>query len=536
MRAHIARPRALASVLLLALTLSACSGSGGSSGYSGASNGPPAAQAPAAPPLAAPPAGAPPGAPQAPKPPAPQIPPKPLKETAEPAPAPQLNNFILTAEDPESTFALDVDTASFGVARAYLERGALPPAELVRVEEFVNTFDYRYPAPADTFGIAVDGVTSPFGTAGARLVRIGIQGMPVDPAQRQPAAITLVVDVSGSMDDPARLPLVKQSLSLLVTRLGPDDTVALVTYGDTARVALEPTSAAEQALLLQAIAALAPGGSTNAEAGLALGYEVATRTFDPGKSNRVILSSDGVANVGATGPGAILRTIGERADQGIYLTTVGFGMGDYNDYLMEQLANDGNGVYAYVDTVDEAEQLFGARLAGTLQTIAKDAKVQVVFNPEAVTGYRLLGYENRAMADADFRNDRADAGEVGAGHSVTALYEVVLAEPTRGDMFQVRLRWADPSSGEVQEIGRPFHSEELSGTFSGAAPELQLAASAATFAEILRGSAYTSELPLRDVRMVVARVAETRPEDLRTRELLAMIDKALALRGEGVAR
>jgi Ca-activated chloride channel family protein len=429
-----------------------------------------------------------------------------------------------------------VDTASFSVARAYLERDHLPPAELVRVEEFVNSFDYRYPAPADTFGISVDGATSPFGTPGARLVRIGIQGAPVDPTQRPPAAITLVVDVSGSMDEAARLPLVKQSLRLLVAQLSPEDTVALVAYGDTARIVLEPTSAGEQERVFGAIDTLAPGGSTNAEAGLALGYEVAISTFDPDKLNCVILSSDGVANVGATGPAAILRTIGERADQGIFLTTVGFGMGDYNDSLMEQLANDGNGAYAYVDDIDEAEQLFSAQLAGTLQVIAKDAKVQVVFNPAVVSGYRLLGYENRAMADADFRNDQADAGEIGAGHSVTALYEVLLADPAGGDMFQVRLRWADPSSGEVRELGRPFHSEELTSDFDGAAPELRLAASAATFAEILRGNAYASELPLRDVRQVVAQVVETRPEDLRARELLTMIDQALELRGEGIAR
>jgi Ca-activated chloride channel family protein len=520
MNGRLARSRHLLAVPLLALALAACDGgpTSSSAGVSG-SPPPPAAQAPASP--------------QPPAPPAPDAPTSPPKQPQSPAPV-AANHFTVTAEDPESTFALDVDTASFAVTRAYLERGALPPAELVRVEEFVNSFDYRYPAPAGTFGITVDGVTSPFGTPQGQLVRVGIQGLPIDATQRQPAVLTLVVDVSGSMAEAERLPLVKESLRLLVGQLGPQDTIALVSYGDTARVVLEPTPATDERVL-RAIETLAPGGSTNAEAGLKLGYEVAARAYDPAKSNRVILSSDGVANVGTTGPAAILRTIGERADQGVFLTTVGFGMGDYNDSLMEQLANDGNGVYAYVDTLDEARQLFGSQLAGTLQTIARDAKVQVIFNPEVVSAYRLLGYENRALADADFRNDRVDAGEIGAGHSVTALYEVVLARPS-GDLLQVRLRWADPQTGEVRELGRPFHSEGLASAFQAASPELQLAASAATFAEILRGSAYVNELPLRDVRRVVARVVEARPEDPRVRDLLAMIDQALALRGEGLAR
>lgn len=530
MRALLTRPAARVLVTLLTLSLVACSEVGGPAASPASSSRPPVAQ----PPQASHPAQSP-AAPQAAEPGDPARPtprPKPANE-AEPSPdLARFTSFTQTAEDPESTFALDVDTASFAVARAYLERGKLPPPELVRVEEFVNAFDYGYPAPTDTFGITVDGVASPFGTPGARLVRIGLQGRPVDAAQRRPAVLTLVVDTSGSMDEVARLPLVRQALALLVARLGPQDSVALVAYGDTARVVLEPTSAAEQERVLRAIEGLRPGGSTNAEAGLALGYELAARAFDPAKSNMVILSSDGVANVGATGPEAILHTIGEGADAGIFLTTVGFGMGDYNDYLMEQLANDGNGAYAYVDDLAEAEQLFGAQLTGTLQVIAKDAKAQVIFNPEVVSAYRLLGYENRALADADFRDDRVDAGEVGAGHSVTALYEVVLAKPT-GDLLQVRLRWADPGSGEVREIGRPFHSEELAGSFSEAAPELRLATAAATFAEILRGNAYASELSLRDVRLGVARIAEARPADLRTRELLTMIDQALELRGEG---
>ncbi|NJN17235.1 MAG: DUF3520 domain-containing protein [Oscillochloris sp.] len=526
-----ARARFHFAVLLIVLALVACGESGGAAVSSNAP--PPAAPPPAA---ARPPVVTAPTTAAQPEPAAAEGLPQPPKDAQEPAPIPDLNHFTQTAEDPESTFALDVDTASFTIARTYLEAGNLPPADLVRSEEFVNRFDYNYPTPGDTFGISVDGTTSPFATPNVRLVRIGIQGMPVDAGQRRPAVLTFVVDVSGSMDEPKRLPLVKQALRLLTARLGPEDTVALISYGDIARVVLEPTGAAEQERILRAIDALVPSGSTNAEAGLSLGYEIAAQAFDSAKINRVILNSDGVANVGATGPAAILRTIEQYAEQGIYLTTVGFGMGDYNDYLMEQLANDGNGAYAYVNDLAAAEELFGTQLTGTLQVIAQDAKVQVVFNPEVVSGYRLIGYENRAMADADFHNDAADAGEVGAGHSVTALYEVVLAEKTNGDMFQVRLRWADPNTGEVREIGRPFHSEELVGDFQQAAPELQLAVSAATFAEILRGNLYTSALSLHDVRDIVADVAETRPADTHTLELLRMINRALELRGEDVAR
>jgi Ca-activated chloride channel family protein len=455
-------------------------------------------------------------------------------DSAAPPPTPQpeqvaVNPFTTATSDSLSTFALDVDTASYSLARAYIERGALPPPEMVRVEEFVNAFDYAYQRPAQTFGITVDGVPAPNG-AGTQIVRVGIQGMEIDSGQRDPAVLTFVIDVSGSMQEPNRLPLVKESLRLLVEELREGDKVGIVVYGSRARVLLEHTPASDRERILSAIDSLGDEGSTNVEEGLRLGYDQAGRAFQRGASNRVILASDGVANVGATGPEAILRVIRDRAAQGVYLTTVGFGMGDFNDQLMEQLANDGNGSYAYVDDLDEARRIFVENLTGTLQVIAKDAKVQVVFNPAVVSQYRLLGYENRAVADADFRNDQVDAGEIGAGHSVTALYEVVLTEQAQGELLSVQLRWADPATGSVSEIAQPFSSADLGSDLSAAAPGLRLAATAAGFAEILRGSPYAGGLGFADLQALLAPLVAEQPNNASLLELRTLVDRASSLR------
>jgi Ca-activated chloride channel homolog len=443
----------------------------------------------------------------------------------------EVNPFTPTVADQLSTFALDVDTASYSAARGYIESGALPPPELVRVEEFLNAFDYRYPQPSDTFGITIDSAPAPFGQPGTQLVRVGIQGKTIEVSQRKDAMLTFVVDISGSMADANRLPLVKQALSLLVEQLRGGDKVAIVVYGDSAATVLEPTSIADKGRILAAIDSLQNEGSTNAEAGLKMAYELAGRAFMRDGINRVILCSDGVANVGQTGPEEILRSIRDAAEQGIYLTTVGFGMDDYNDYLMEQLANDGNGSYAYVDDIDEAKRIFVENLTGTLQVIAKDTKVQVVFNPEVVSQYRLLGYENRAVADTDFRNDKVDAGEIGAGHSVTALYEVVLTEQGSGEALNVQLRWADPDSGEVRELAQPFASTAFGDDLAAAAPELRLAIAVAAFAEQLRGSAYAADRPLSEVRELVAGVAQQLANDPAVQELLNLVTRAEQLAG-----
>jgi Ca-activated chloride channel family protein len=262
-----------------------------------------------------------------------------------------------------------------------------------------------------------------------------------------------------------------------------------------------------------------------------MGYELAAQHFTAGASNRVILCSDGVANVGATGPDEIRQAIRDYTAQGIYLTTVGFGMGDYNDYLMEQLADDGNGNYAYVDTLDAARRIFVENLTGTLQVIAKDAKIQVDFNPVVVDSYRLLGYENRDVADADFRNDRVDAGEVGAGHSVTALYEVVPTGQGRGTALTVRVRYAAPQGGEIHEIEQVFATSEFGTQFEAAAPSLQLAVAVAGFAEQLRGSAYAEDHTLADVLAIAQHVAPKLANDSDVQELVGLVERATGLRG-----
>lgn len=405
-----------------------------------------------------------------------------------------VNPFVDTAQDQLSTFALDVDTGAYSVARRYIQDGLLPPQEAVRVEEFVNYFDQGYAPPPDVaFAIYADGAPSPFHYDGSILLRIGVQGYDVPQAQRPPASLTFVIDVSGSMQRENRLELVKGALQMLVDGLRPDDTVSVVVYGSNARVELEPTAAADRARILDAIYRLQPEGSTNAEAGLRLGYQMANGAFRAGSINRVILASDGVANVGLTDPDGLAAQIRSQADGGIQLTTIGVGMGNFNDVLMEQLADQGDGHYAYVDTLAEAHRVFVEELTGTLQVIALDAKVQVDFNPQVVRQYRLIGYENRAVADQDFRNDSVDAGELGAGHTATALYAVQLHEGASGRLGTVQLRWRDPQTGQVQEINGNVNTWDLSTSFAEGDPRFQLAVVVAEYAELLRNSYWAGD-------------------------------------------
>ena len=294
------------------------------------------------------------------------------------------------------------------------------------------------------------------------------------------------------MDQGNRLGLVKQSLGLLLDQLRKDDKVGLVVYGSEARVLLEPTSDREK--IRQAIEQLVPTGATNAEAGIALGYDVAGRSFRPGAINRVLLCSDGVANVGATGPEEILQRIQREARRGIELTTLGFGMGNYSDALMEQLSNKGNGRYAYLDDLKEARKVFVEELTGTLQTIAEDAKVQVEFFPAAVTRWRLIGYENRDIPDEKFRDNTVDAGEIGAGHSVTALYEVQLTPQAAGKIASLHLRYRVPVTGELRETIHDLRASQLVADWKNASPGFRLASLVVEFAETLRGSSHAGDL------------------------------------------
>ena len=440
-----------------------------------------------------------------------------------------VNPSIDTEDDRLSTFALDVDSGSYTIMRNYLSEGNLPPSDSVRVEEYVNYFEQGYPNPPphQAFGIYVDGAPAPF-TQSERyqMLRVGIQGYQVPEEERKDASLTFVIDVSGSMDMDNRLGLVKRSLELLVEQLRPHDRVGIVVYGSDARVVLEPTSGSEKGRILEAIYSLQPEGATNAEAGIRLGYIMAMHAYNPAGINRVILCSDGVANVGQTGPEAILQEVRHYVEEGVTLTSIGFGMDNYNDVLMEQLAASGDGFYAYVDDIREAQRLFLDQITGTLQTIAMDAKVQVDFNPQVVMRYRLVGFENRAIADDQFRDNTVDAGEIGAGHSVTALYEVKLYPEAYGNIATVFMRWQDPDSRQVVELARDFSTSELQGHFEYADPYFQRAVIVAEYAEILKKSYWAEESSLAHVYHEAIRVSEMLAWDQEMSEFMELIRRA----------
>ena len=437
-----------------------------------------------------------------------------------------VNPFVDTEDDHLSTFATDVDDASYVMTRSYLNRGYLPPDEAVRTEEFVNHFSYNYDAPREIpFHVYLEGAPSKFGQ-NCQLLKIGIKGKQIRPENRKPANLVFVIDVSGSMAREDRLTLVKKALRLLVDELTINDKVGIVVYGSRGQVVLEPISIEREVDIVAAIERLCPGGSTNAEEGLRLGYEMAQRYFEKGKINRIILCSDGVANVGRTGPDEILKQIKKYADKGITLTTVGFGMGNFNDILMEKLGDKGNGHYAYVDNLPEARRIFVENLTGTLQVIARDVKIQVDFNPDVVRSYRLLGYENRDVDDDKFRDDKEDGGEVGSGHEVTALYEIKLHKgASSSNVGTIYIRYKDPDSDEVTEISRRISRSVFSGEFTNASMQFKLAAAAAEFAEILRKSYWAKGSELKDVLALVKQISNKTdfPEVI---ELMSLISKA----------
>ena len=441
-----------------------------------------------------------------------------------------VNPFIDTEDDKFSTFAMDVDTAAYTVARRFVSDGFFPDPDSVRVEEFINYFKQEYAPPTeDVFAIHIEGAPSAFGSEKHWLIRVGLQGMLIDSENREDASLVFVVDVSGSMSREDRLGLVKKALGLLVGELRREDTVGIVVYGSTASVLLEPTPGDNQAAIMEAIDALVPGGSTNAADGLRLGYQMAEGMIGPGRTTRVVLLSDGVANVGNTGSGSILNDVRRYVDLGVRLSTIGFGMGNYNDILMEQLANDGDGNYAYVDTISQARRVFVENLTGMLQLIAKDAKVQVEFNPDVVSRYRLIGYENRRVADQDFRVDTVDAGEVGAGHSVTALYEVKFHENASGRMATVFLRYEDPKTGQVTEIQKRFEMSQLQTSMDEASARFQLASVVAEYAEILRDSYWAQDGSLADVVALTQRVSTMLPDDPDVAEFAMLVARAMQI-------
>jgi Ca-activated chloride channel family protein len=402
---------------------------------------------------------------------------------------PEASNPVDADRDNVSTFALDVDTASYTYASRQIADGNWPARDTVRPEEFINALDYHYPQPAgDGFAVHVDGARLPpssGGDASYRLLRIGLQTKAQDAETRPDAALTFVIDTSGSMQEAGKLDLVQDALRYLVEQLRPTDSVAIVTFNSRARVVSRMTRVSEQAELLNAIDSLSAGGSTNLGAGLVQGYDVARAGFRDDATNRVILLSDGLANTGTTDADAIVRKVSEEAGKQISLLGVGVGS-DYGDALMERLADKGDGFVVYISQRTQARDLFLHKLPAKLVVRAYDAKAQVVFDADVVATYQLVGYEDRAIDDQAFRDDAVDGGEVGPGHSVTALYLVKLRPDVEGQLAEVKVRWLDPTTREPSEQYQTVDTENLAGTFDGAAPGLRACYVAGYFAEALR--------------------------------------------------
>jgi Ca-activated chloride channel family protein len=418
----------------------------------------------------------------------------------------EANPLKITAEEPVSTFSIDVDTAAYTIVRSSLSRGQLPPAEAVRIEELINYFPYDYPAPdagEAPFRPTVSTFQTPW-NADTQLVHIALQGQMPEIAARPPLNLVFLIDTSGSMDDPTKLPLLKQSFRLMLDQLRAQDQVAIVEYAGSAGQVLAPTSASERTTILQAIQSLGAGGSTNGQGGLEQAYSVAETMHESGEVNRVILATDGDFNVGLSDPVALKDFIADKRETGTYLSVLGFGRGNLDDATMQALAQNGNGTAAYIDTLSEAQKVLVDQLSGALFPIAGDVKVQVEFNPAQVAEYRLIGYETRALNREDFNNDAVDAGELGAGHAVTAIYEVTpvgspaqLSDPLRyapntvaetsDELGFLKLRYKEPGAAVSQLIETPIIGSSIPGT------DASFATAIAGFGQLLRDPRHLGE-------------------------------------------
>jgi Ca-activated chloride channel homolog len=441
------------------------------------------------------------------------------------------NAWVEAAKDHLSTFAADVDTASFTIARRKLTEGVLPPAAAVRVEEFVNYFGYDYapPAAGEPFAVHVDAAPSPF-NPGRQIVRVGVTTKAKSVAERKPMHLVFLVDVSGSMHSPDKLDLAKRCLRILVDNLKAGDTVALVTYAGSTRVVLPATGLDRKQDILVAIEDLTAGGSTAMGSGLELAYGEAMKGLGSGVESRVIVLSDGDANVGRSSHAEILATIAGKVKEGVTLSTIGFGQGNYKDETMEQLANKGNGNNYYIDGLSQAKRVFERQLGSTLEVVAQDVKLQVDFDTTQVARYRLIGYENRDVADSDFRNDAVDAGEIGAGHQVTALYEVELAKGDQAPaarLLTVRVRAKQPKGVKATEQAFPFARAALAHSFASAPTDLRFAFAVAAFADVLRGAEDAEHWDLAQLQTIASQAAG---DDADRKELVSLIGRARDLR------
>lgn len=415
-----------------------------------------------------------------------------------------VNPTISTSTQRFSTFAMDVDSASYRIVRQSLQQGQLPPAAAVRSEEFVNYPDYRYQNGSERFSISAEAVPSPF-RPGFHLLHIGIQTQPLTNERRLPANLVLVADISGSMASDEKLELQKKAFTTLVSQLGEQDSVALISYNQDAKTVLQPTSAKYKRKIFKAIKKLSSGGSTNAAGGLRQGYEVATNMAYPGHINRVVLISDGMANVGSVHPDQILEEIADYRKQGIFLTTVGVGQTVYNDYLLEKLANHGNGQYLYFSDQNDINEAFVDGLSAQMQVVAKDAKIQVEFNTQAVQRYRQIGYENRALQQQAFIDGAVDGGEVGAGQQVTALYEVQLTDLRPAtDIATVNLSYKRPQGEAVLTLSKPVPANVVAQDLSKVSTDTRVAMAYAAFAEKLKQTYWSRAYSYQSIRQVLA--------------------------------
>jgi Ca-activated chloride channel family protein len=459
-------------------------------------------------------------------------------------------------EQPVSTFSVDVDTGAYSNARRMLNAGGLPVRDSVRVEEFINYFAYDYPTPTNRsrpFNVVTELGPNPW-NADTRLLHIGIKGYEVPKSQIPATNLVFLVDVSGSMRSADKLGLLKTSLTMLTKQLRSQDRISIVVYAGASGVVLEPVAGNRKGEIIAALESLSAGGSTNGGAGIRLAYAMAEQAFVEGGINRVLLATDGDFNVGTTNFEALKNLVEEKRKTGISLTTLGFGSGNYNDHLMEQLADAGNGNYAYIDTLNEARKVLVEQMSATLQTIAKDVKIQIEFNPNVVAEYRLIGYENRILAREDFNNDQIDAGEIGAGHTVTAVYEIALAnsegqrvDPLRYQSEQgvakgrnqelafLRLRYKAPDGDKSKLIEQPVRKADIKRELTDTSANFRFAAAVAGFGQLLRGGNYMEQFGYDDVRTLANGARGGDPFGYRG-EFVTMVNLAQSLSGQPEAQ
>ncbi len=460
------------------------------------------------------------------------------------------NPVHLVAESPVSTFSIDVDSASYANVRRLLNQGVLPRHDAVRVEELINYFSYDYPTPSlndDPFAVHTEVGPSPW-HAERHLLHVGIKGYELPEAELPPANLVFLIDVSGSMQSPDKLGLLKSSMKMLVKRLSPEDRVAIAVYAGAAGTVLESTPGSERAKILSAIDQLTAGGSTNGGAGIRLAYSLAEQGLMTDGINRVILATDGDFNVGTTNTEALKNLVEAKRESGVALTVLGFGGGNYNDALMQELAQIGNGNAAYIDTLNEARKVLVEEIGATLNMIAKDVKIQIEYNPATVAEYRLIGYETRHLEREDFNNDKVDAGDIGAGHTVTALYEIALtgsggkvidplrygttsretADAASGELAFLKLRYKRPDGDTSRLITQPVEKDEIIGDLARTSDNYRFSAAVAGFGQILRGGEHTGEFNLDAVAALASAARGKDPYGYRG-EFLGMVRTADAL-------